>query len=73
MTEAVTEDVFILMTKHITPGGDTVNWEVFGHLESARERLRVLQKQTEQYRLVPMLVAPMLVQHLLFKAQRIVE
>jgi hypothetical protein len=58
--------VYILLTKHITPGGDVSTWKVFNDLESARIASDDEQRRSNQYSGLP-LIAPRLIQQVLLE------
>lgn len=67
----MSKPIYILLLKFVTPSGDMSTWESFDNLEAARRSLADHKRLTEQYRDFPMVVAPLLIQHLLIKSEEV--
>lgn len=62
---------YLLLLKFVTPSGDISTWKLYGDLEAARLALALHIRVSEQYKQMPGIYGPILVQHCLLKVEEV--
>lgn len=63
------KDTYVLLMTFYGPKGEFNRWKRFNKLEEAKEYLACLERTTEEYKKIPMIVAPILSESLIMKCQ----